>query len=93
MDNAASLFDATEQAVADVLMLDWELPGLTARMIRDLVGEKRPFTHIVAMSSRPESHAAARAAGVIHFISKSEPPDRVREILYKLMSNRDATHF
>lgn len=84
--DAASLTKVMEQVGVDVLLLDWELPGLTVDLIVDLVGRKRPFRHIVAMSSRPESRKEAQAAGIDSFISKSEPPNRVRKILYKLLA-------
>ncbi|KAA3660067.1 MAG: DNA-binding response regulator [Chloroflexi bacterium] len=86
--DAASLMMVIELAGADVLLLDWELPGLTTDLVADLVEGKRPFPPIVAMSSRPEARKAAHNMGINHFISKSDPPNRVRETLGKLMIDK-----
>ncbi len=84
--DAASLVKAIEQVAADLLLLDWELPGLNVAFVKDLVVGKRPFTHIVAMSSRPEARKETQAAGIDSFISKSDPPNHVRNTLYKLLA-------
>ena len=78
---AAELRQVAALVEADLLLLDWELVGLTCEVLEEFVVEKRPFPHIIAMSSHPEAREAARAAGIHHFMSKSEPPNRVREII------------
>ena len=83
-DCADSLLRLAVQIEADLLLLDWELPGLACEVVNAVVEEKRPFSHIIAMSSHPEAENAARSAGIHHFLSKSEPPDRVREIISQL---------
>ena len=83
-DDAAKLLRMAEQVEAGLLLLDWELPGLSCGVLRKVMGEKRPFPHIIAMSSHPEAENAARAAGIHHFMSKSASPDRVREIISQL---------
>ncbi len=61
----------------DLILFDWELPGIApaggvARM-RSLC----PRARILALSGRPESYRAALAAGVDAFVSKGDPPERL----------------
>ena len=65
------------QEAADLILLDWELPGMA---VEDLVGEVRqlsPGCVVVAMSGRPEAARDAVEKGVDAFISKHDPPDRL----------------
>lgn len=82
--------DATEllRAVADkdpdLVLLDWELPGLPAAQLLRLLWYERPSLKIIAMSSRPQVEKLVHEARAHAFLSKSEPPDRVLAIIQKL---------
>jgi DNA-binding NarL/FixJ family response regulator len=68
----------------DVVLLDWELPGGD---VAGLVAELRarcPGLAVVVLSGRPEAGAEAQAAGVDTFVSKCDPPDRLRLALERL---------
>ena len=71
VEAGAALPGAVEEQAPDVILLDWELPGLDPQQLSQALGPS-PITWI-ALSSRPESEAAALAAGADAFISKSEP--------------------
>lgn len=61
----------------DLVLLDWELPGMAAEAV---LGELRalcPRASIVALSGRPEARAASLAAGADAFVSKADPPERL----------------
>jgi CheY-like chemotaxis protein len=65
------------EEAADLLLLDWELPGMDAG---ELVGEVRklsPDCTVIAMSGRPEAAGEALERGADAFVSKNEPPDRL----------------
>jgi chemotaxis response regulator CheB len=65
-----------EQAVAsccDVVLLDWDLPGLPAGYLAGLRAVC-PDCRVVALSGRPEHGREARLAGV-HFASKGDTPE------------------
>ncbi len=82
--DAASLLQAVADDPPDLVLLDWELPGMPADK---LVGELRrshPAVSIVALSSRPEAENAAMQAGVDAFINKGNPPDTVLQTLEHL---------
>lgn len=79
-DATGLLLAATEKA-PDLLLLDWELPGLPAVQLLRLLRVERPLLKIIAMSSHPEVARLALDAGAHAFLSKSEPPEQVLSTL------------
>jgi len=75
--DATGLLQAVAQKQPDLLLLDWELPGLPVDQLLRLLWYERPSLKIIAMSSRPEAAQHALHAGVQGFLSKSESPERV----------------
>ena len=61
----------------DLVLLDWELPGLPAAGLLAALRRGCGQVWIVAMSGRPEAQGLALAAGADAFISKGDPPDRL----------------
>ena len=82
--DVTGLLQIAAQHPADVLLLDWELPGLPTRHLLRLLREEWPALQIVAMSSRPEAGLHARQAGVAAFLSKGAPPEAVLATLATL---------
>lgn len=82
--DATGLLLAAAQQAADVLLLDWELPGLPATHLLRLLRYERPSLLIVAMSSRPEARWQALQSGVCAFLSKGAPPESVLDTLARL---------
>ena len=83
--DATRVLQAVAQKRPDLLLLDWELPGLPPEQLLRLLWYERPSLKIIAMSGRPEACQAAMEAGVQAFVSKSEPPDRVLAVLRGLL--------
>ena len=83
-DATGLLLAATEKA-PDLVLLDWELPGLPAAQLLRLLRYERPFLKIIAMSSRPEVAQLVLEAGAHAFLSKSEPPERVLSLIRTLL--------
>lgn len=78
---ADTLLTGAAQAQPDLVLLDWELPGMP---VEDLVGGLRdlcPGTVIVALSGRLEARAEALAAGADAFVSKADPPESLLAIV------------
>lgn len=75
--DSTGVLDWIRVACPDVILLDWELPGLQTTQLVGAVREICPGVRTVAMSGRPESRTAALAAGVDVFVSKGEPPERL----------------
>lgn len=80
VESGSALLRAVQEHAPDVVLLDWELPGLDPRQLSAFRGTA-PIIWI-ALSSRPESEAAALAAGADAFISKSEPTERFLEMVF-----------
>jgi DNA-binding NarL/FixJ family response regulator len=82
--DAPGLLLVLASTAADLLLLDWELPGLLPRQLLHLLRHERPALQIIAMSSRPEARRAALQAGVADFISKGGQPECVIKALRHL---------
>ena len=65
----------------EVLLFDWELPGLSAARFLAAARRRWPALGLVAMSSLPEARDAALAAGADGFLAKTDPPERVLALL------------
>ena len=76
--DADSLLARTEAACPDVLLLDWELPGLSVESL-SVLRELCPALLVIALSGRPEMRSAALSAGVDAFVSKADPPEALLE--------------
>jgi DNA-binding NarL/FixJ family response regulator len=65
---------------ADVVLLDWELPGL-GRQDVSIVQRAWPGARLVAMSGHPEAQSQSLSAGADGFVSKGDPPERLLAVL------------
>lgn len=79
--NVGSLLAQAEAKLPDILLVDWELPGLTVagaglQLLRTL-RYWFPQLKVIALSSLPEAKEAALAARVDAFVSKAEPADQL----------------
>ena len=79
--DATGLLRAVAGKKPDVLLLDWELPGLPMTQLLRLLGSEQPSLKIIAMSSRPEVRLEAQELGVRAFLSKSDPPEEVLAVI------------
>lgn len=74
-ENARSLLAAAADGEVDLVLLDWNLPGIdTPQLITDL-RTVAPDIHIIVLSGRPEAAAPALCAGADAFVSKGDPPE------------------
>lgn len=82
---AKALLPAVKASCPDVILLDWELPGLNSTGTLDVLRACSRLT-VVALSGRPEARQAALAAGADAFVSKGEPPENLLMALDALNS-------
>lgn len=61
----------------DLVLLDWELPGLEADGAVKTLRQAQPQLVIIALSGRSEAGRASLEAGANAFVSKVEPPERL----------------
>lgn len=87
VDEVTNTEDLLAQAQAtspDVLLLDWELPGLPATILLATLRKGYPHLAVIALSGQLEARRAALAAGADAFISKSDPADQLLTILREM---------
>jgi DNA-binding NarL/FixJ family response regulator len=95
--DCVSVDGLAERAVhsrSDVVLSDWDLPGLrTGAELRRLWADA-PRCRIVALSGRPEQRDEALRSGAASFVSKGDPPDTLLRVLRSLRQHfdRSAAH-
>jgi DNA-binding NarL/FixJ family response regulator len=85
------LLDQAAAVQPDLVLLDWELCGLSPalnraagqgrRRLLDSLHALKSRPKVIVLSSRPEMHQAALDAGADAFVSKGDPPARLLAIL------------
>jgi len=81
--DSTDTLQAASQEAPDLLLLDWELPGLHPSRLLRLLRSECPDLCVVAMSSRPEARQAAQMAEVEAFVEKSSPAEVLLAALYQ----------
>ena len=77
--SAPELLAKLDKARPDLVILDWELPGVRTVHLVPVLRLLVPGLRIIAVSSRDEVRSAALAAGVDAFASKGEGSERLLE--------------
>ena len=75
--DAEDLLSQARAMRPDLLLLDWELPGMdaegTLRILRNLC----PHLSVIVLSGTDDVRQGALQAGADAFVSKADPPDRL----------------
>lgn len=79
--DAEDLLAQAEATCPDLVLLDWELPGLAALGSLSALREAYPRLRVIALSGRPEARRIALSAGADAFASKGDPPERLLETI------------
>jgi len=87
-----SLFSILRTVRPDVILLDWELPGLMHAGELAALRVQCPELQVLILSGRPEAQREALVAGASAFVSKGDPPERLILTLAALDSTSDETH-
>ena len=74
---AEDLLAQVEATQPDLVLLDWELPGLRTDDWLSVIRALCPQLKVIALSGQPEARRAALSAGADAFVSKGEPPERL----------------
>jgi two-component system response regulator DesR len=72
---ADGLVDQVIRSEADVLVVDWDMPGFRRTLELRRLHADAPTCHVVALSAHPEERQAALTAGVLSFICKFDAPE------------------
>lgn len=81
-----SLLALAKETRPDLLLTDWELVNKSDKDILRVLRKDYPRLKVIALSGRPEVRQGALQAGVDAFVSKGEPPQRLMETLYRILS-------
>jgi DNA-binding NarL/FixJ family response regulator len=74
---AEDLLAQVETTQPDLVLLDWELPGLRTDDRLSVLRALCPQLKVIALSGQPEARRAALSAGADAFVSKGEPPEQL----------------
>ena len=89
--DARSLADCLHESRPDLLLLDWELPGLhQGASLADLVQRGSTPLKVIVLSGHHQSRRSALASGADAFVSKGESPDRLFATLRAIDASRAA---
>ena len=69
------LLAQAEAVCPDLVLIDWDLPGMATVELLPALHKLCPGLHVIALSSRPEVKQDALAAGAHAFVSKAGPPE------------------
>jgi DNA-binding NarL/FixJ family response regulator len=79
--DTTGLLDWVKVTCPDVVLLDWELPGLPPAALLPLLSFRCPRMQVIVLSSQPEARDAALAVGAHDFVSKGDPPEVLLEAI------------
>jgi len=77
------------QLPPDVILLDWNLPGLHHQRLLSALRQCCPETLILATSVRPEQEEAAINLGANAFLLKQLPPDQFMAMLLAAVNQKE----
>ncbi len=75
--DAQDLMAQAESNCPDLVLLDWELPGMAPRDLLTALRRYCPSVKIIALSGHVSARREAIDTGVDAFVSKGEPPDKL----------------
>jgi DNA-binding NarL/FixJ family response regulator len=79
VDNAQALLDAVRLRHPDLVLLDWELPGIPQEELLAQIRKQCPCLGVVIMSGKIELRSIALLAGADIFAYKADPPEKLLE--------------
>ncbi len=83
---AHTLLNQIEQTKPDLVLLDWNLPDLSAIGSVSRLRRHHPQLLIVVLSGRPEMRRQALAAKADAFVSKIDQPEHLLAVLYSMQT-------
>ena len=86
--DTTGLLDWVKAVCPDVVLLDWELPGLPIAALLPLLCRSCPALQVIALSSRPQVRQEALDAGADAFVSKGDPPERLLTAVERVTGER-----
>lgn len=85
VSDADQLLSQARALHPDLILLEWELPGLSGEELLADLGSLNHGSRVMVLSGRPEVRQAALAAGAEAFVSKAESPHQLLAALHRLV--------
>ena len=72
----------------DLVLLDWELPGMPAEELLTMIRQACPHLGVVFMSGKDELRQVALQAGADLFAYKADPPEKLLGLIRELAEGK-----
>src|SRR5512137_6236 len=79
--DAQALLDRIRGGCPDLVLLDWELPGMSAGELLATIRLACPDLRIIFMSNKDELREVALRAGADVFAYKADPPEKLLRLI------------
>ena len=79
--DAEDLIIKAKESCPDVLLVDWDLPGLNRTKTLQTLRDDCPELCVIVMSGRPEANREAMDAGIKYFVHKTSPPELLLAVI------------
>jgi DNA-binding NarL/FixJ family response regulator len=79
--NAEDLIVKVKESGPNVLLIDWDLPGLNRSKTLQSLQDDCPDLCVIVMSGRPEASHEAMDAGIKYFVHKTSPPELLLAVI------------
>ncbi len=83
--SATELLAYLSVSCPDLVLLDWELSGVSGRDLMAQIRAVCPNAVVIALSVRPEARLEALESGVQGFVSKGDPPERLLAMVRRVI--------
>ena len=82
--DAPALLDEIRGGCPDLVLLDWELPGMPAEELLATIRRACPDLRVIFMSGEDELRGVALRAGADVFAYKADPPEKLLRLIREL---------
>jgi DNA-binding NarL/FixJ family response regulator len=87
--NGSEAIQSVEESQPDIILMDARMPTMSGLQATRLIKAKWPQIKIVILSVFTDYQALALAAGADAFVSKSDPPEKLRETLKDILAGME----
>ena len=91
--DAQALLDAIRIGCPDLVLLDYELPGMPAKELLTHIHQACPHLRVIFMSGKDELRQMALQAGADIFVYKADPPEKLLELIRGLAADITAGNY
>lgn len=85
-EDAQALLEEVHCSCPDLVLLDWELPGMPAQELLTVIRQACPHLWVVFMSGKAELRQMALQAGADVFAYKADPPEKLLRLIRELVA-------